>query len=158
MNSIYLRSITNSLQSCWHHNDKLQKCVFCKVNSCHDGYRFRYLHFCFAYHANLYHMEYDIGAVTSSIFALLWLREFGLIDDVARYIAFVLYKVRKRIKPEFACIQCDDKGFHFVNEKAFCSRICRKTYYENIGYNKAQIRKLTITDKPQIELNTRYIV
>jgi hypothetical protein len=158
MDSIYLRSITNHLRGCYNSHDKSQSCVYCE-SSCAEGYHFKQLYFCNAYHANEYHRKHDIGAVTSSINNLLLLREIELCPDVVRYIASLLYVIRKRSIPNFDCTYCDTSGFngfHFVGDIAFCSKNCRRNYYKNNGCSNSYIRKLKITTKPLRELNTKY--
>lgn len=154
MDSIYLRSISNDLKS--YRGERL--CDFCKKeNSC---YTCSYLSFCCCSDANYYHLKYDVAASSHAIFSIMWLKEKMLDIDVIYLLSRLLYKLRKRKRPQFICDQCNhwSERVHFIynptlkinEDLCFCSKRCRQFF---LGFKG---RNIVVYHKPFEERVTKY--
>lgn len=158
MNSIYIRPINNDLKN-YGRTMKNKKCECCHSNSFYKIGDVITLNFCCIQDANYYHQKYDIAAVIHSIFALIWMQKY-LCKDVIFIIVKLLYQCRKRVQPRYKCISCNacsirGSRWSFIDNKAFCSRYCRKLYCNR--YDTFTRNSLYITSKSSDERCIKYI-
>lgn len=160
MNSIYIRSIGNDLKS--YNYKEYKKCEECGKDSFYKIGKIITLNFCCISDANDYHRKYDIAASIHSIFALMWLREFNICEDIIFVITKLIYQVRKRNIPYHKCTQCFREGnssyWIFINGNPLCSMHCRHLFQiQMVCYTKKQRRQLYIIHKSNEEINSKYI-
>jgi hypothetical protein len=155
MNSIYLRSISGNLKS-FTLQEKPQPCEICKKYT--TTYKCGYFRFCCCSHANDFHMKYDIGAASTTISFLLLFKELCKVNDVIYVIGQILYQVRKRNRPIFQCMQCNDIGEHqlFYYNYALCNKFCVSNFFYEKGYKTKDIKKLRLNNKSCDELTMSY--